>query len=134
MPYTLYVPQGPWDAYQFVNNVTNFSLDNYCALIIAGDDTTIHEVVNGLLNRSDGKRLPIGILPVGSMNHDICHSLNIDSIKKGLSYILKGQTVGIDVTKITLDSGSTVFSLLNSSIGLGAHAAKLGLKKGAYPP
>ena len=77
------MPYGPWDAYQFVNNVDNFNLDNYCALIIAGGDSIIHEVINGLLNRTDGKKLPIGLLPIGSgagVTHDICHGLRIDHL------------------------------------------------------
>jgi len=137
LPYALYVPQGAWDAYQFVNNVECFDVDSYCALIVAGGDSTIHEVVNGLMHRSDGKKLPIGLLPVESgpgADHDISYGLRIDNIKQGLAYILKGQVVGMDVTKVTLDSGSVCYSLLNSSLGLGAHAAKLGIRKGAYPP
>ena len=50
------------------------SLDGIEAICIAGGDGTFHEVINGLLNRSDKKRLPIGFIPAGtgnSMMHDL---------------------------------------------------------------
>ncbi|KAL5290598.1 AGK.2 family protein [Megaselia abdita] len=38
------------------------------ALLIAGGDGTVSEVVTGLLRRSDGSKCPLGILPVGRSN------------------------------------------------------------------
>lgn len=38
------------------------------ALLIAGGDGTVSEVVTGLLRRSDGLKCPLGILPVGRSN------------------------------------------------------------------
>jgi diacylglycerol kinase family enzyme len=37
-------------------------------LISCGGDGTLFEVVNGMLEREDGKKLPIGIIPNGSGN------------------------------------------------------------------
>lgn len=38
------------------------------ALLVAGGDGTVSEVVTGLLRRSDGSKCPLGILPVGRSN------------------------------------------------------------------
>ena len=38
------------------------------AVIVAGGDGTIHESVTGLLNRPDGVRFPLGIIPLGNVN------------------------------------------------------------------
>ena len=53
-----------------------FDIDNYSALIIVGDDACIHQAINGLLSRKDGKKIPIGLIPNGSEN-DICASVDI---------------------------------------------------------
>jgi len=37
-------------------------------LIIIGGDGSIHELVNGLLTREDGKQIPLGIIPGGTGN------------------------------------------------------------------
>jgi len=42
--------------------------DKYSALIACGGDGTIFEVINGMMERTDGKRLPIGTIPNGSGN------------------------------------------------------------------
>jgi len=58
----------------------NLDYSNYSALITVGGDGTIHEVVNGMMFRKDGRKLPIAFVPNGSGN-DTCHSLGIKSIE-----------------------------------------------------
>ena len=81
--------------YEFINTkghldgmhiVMNLYIDQYFAIVAVGGDGTIHEVVNGLLRRKDGKKVPLAFLPNGSGN-DCCGSLEIDTIKQGLQYI-----------------------------------------------
>jgi len=40
----------------------------YSGLVSSGGDGTLFEVMNGMLEREDGARLPIGIIPNGSGN------------------------------------------------------------------
>ena len=53
------------DGFRFANEL---NLDNYSALVAVGGDGSISEVVNGMLARTDGKRLPVGFIPNGSTN------------------------------------------------------------------
>ena len=55
----------------------DLQIDNYSALVTVGGDGTVHEVVNGLMCRQDGKKLPLCFLPNGSGN-DLCGSLGLD--------------------------------------------------------
>ena len=44
-----------------------------------GGDGTFHEVINGLLNRGDHQKIPIGIIPAGSGN-SFMNDLDADSL------------------------------------------------------
>ena len=47
---------------------------DYDGFLALGGDGTFHEVVNGMMEREDPKRLPIGLIPGGSGNsflHDL---------------------------------------------------------------
>jgi diacylglycerol kinase family enzyme len=52
----------------------------FSAVIAVGGDGTIHEVVNGMMFRSDKRKLPIAFVPNGSGN-DTCFSLGLQSIE-----------------------------------------------------
>lgn len=52
-------------AYELAKTLELDGFDGLCAL---GGDGTMHEMVNGLLSRKDGKRIPLGILPAGTGN------------------------------------------------------------------
>ena len=54
-------------------------LPRYSAVIVVGGDGTIHKTVNGMLQRSDGLSLPIGLLPNGSGN-DTCRGLSYSTV------------------------------------------------------
>ena len=85
----------------------NFDIDKYSALVLVGGDGTIHEGLNGLLRREDGKKIPVGLLPNGS-GDDACggFSLEIGGIRQGLEYILKGDTIKVDAIKVLIDHNS----------------------------
>ena len=40
----------------------------HSAVVAVGGDGTLHEVINGVLQRTDGQRLPIAFVPNGSGN------------------------------------------------------------------
>lgn len=39
--------------------------DAYSALVAVGGDGTFNQMINGMLARSDKKRLPVGLVPAG---------------------------------------------------------------------
>ena len=80
----------------------NIDFDKYSGIISVGGDGTLHDVVNGMLNRTDKKRLPVGVIPNGSGN-GLAEAISIQTIDEALDYILKGDSIKIDVTKVLLD-------------------------------
>ena len=65
------------------------NMDDISAIVISGGDGSIHEVVNGMMMRDDGKKVPIALLPNGSGN-DTCRAFQLSSITQGLNYIEQG--------------------------------------------
>ena len=80
----------------------NLQLENYSAIVAVGGDGTCHEVVNGLMYRKDGKKLPVCFLPNGSGN-DLCNCLGQTDFDKGLDSLVKRDSIKIDIFKILLD-------------------------------
>lgn len=80
----------------------DMDIDKYSALIAVGGDGTYHEVVNGMLHRTDKRRLPVAFIPNGSGN-DTLRAVGVLTIEKALDYIVKGDLLKIDVTKILFD-------------------------------
>ena len=76
--------------------------DGYDGMIVIGGDGTMHEVVNGMLTRSDKKQLPIGLIPGGTGNsfmHDLGLMNPIDAAKA----IISGNTRRIDVAEVKIN-------------------------------
>ena len=74
----------------------------YSALIACGGDRTYHELVNGMLLRGDGARLPVALIPTGS-NNGHCKSIGITGVQEALQHILDGRVSRFDVMKVTRD-------------------------------
>lgn len=62
---------------------SEIDLNGLDALIAVGGDGTLHEVVNGLMNRADSQRIPIAFIPNGSGN-DTCHGFGITTIDEAI--------------------------------------------------
>lgn len=71
------------DTYAFAKDLP---IHEYSAIVAAGGDGSYHEVINGMLARPDGKKIPIAMIPNGSGN-DLCTSLGIMNLNDALDYI-----------------------------------------------
>ena len=82
-------------------------LDGYDSLGIIGGDGTIHEVVNGLMERGQPALLPLGFIPAGSGNTLHQHLQCLDPLEAARR-ILAGRTCLLDAVRVTTD-GQTVY-------------------------
>lgn len=67
-----------------------------------GGDGTLHEVVNGLMRRSDKKKIPMGFIPAGTGN-DFCRNFSNESVERGLDFLAKGNLIKTDIFRVLLD-------------------------------
>ena len=119
--------------------------DAHSALVAVGGDGTLHEVINGSLMREKrtGSKLPISFVPNGSGN-DLVGCLGIKDINQALNWLVKAQTVKMDVNKVLLDyehedditDTESVpqkfrYSVINTSVGF---IAKITHKAVAHKP
>lgn len=80
----------------------DLDIDKYSVLVVVGGDGSYHEVINGMLAREDGRKIPICPVPNGSGN-DLCSDIGIWSVDIALDYICKGECTGIDTVRCLLD-------------------------------
>ena len=76
----------------------NADFDNYDGIVAGGGDGTLFEVINGYFKNSSSKRIPMGILPMGTGNA-FARDLNLD-IKKwreAVKIIAQNKTRKVDV-------------------------------------
>lgn len=88
-----------------INFAKNLDIDNYSAIVAVGGDGTLHEVVNGLMRRSDKKKIPMGFIPAGTGN-DFCRNFSNDSVERGLDFLIKGNLIKTDIFRVLLDHES----------------------------
>jgi YegS/Rv2252/BmrU family lipid kinase len=72
----------------------------YQACCVIGGDGTIHEVVNGLMNR--GAAPPLGLIPAGTGNTLHFHQHAADNPIEAAKRILAGETGPLDVARVTM--------------------------------
>ncbi len=95
--------RGPGDAQRSVKA----SRRHHTAIVVAGGDGTINEVVNGL----GGERLPIGIVPRGTANV-LAQDLGIPKrLRRAIEVILRGKELPLDVAM----AGGRRFMLMASA-------------------
>ena len=87
-------------AWELAGGEIDFS--QFSALVAVGGDGTLHEVINGMLQRADGQKLPISFIPNGSGN-DLVGCLGIKDIDQALDWLVKGDIIKMDVNKVLLD-------------------------------
>ncbi len=91
--------------------------DGLCAL---GGDGTLHELVNGLLTREDGEKIPIGMLPAGTGNALMRELGCLDPIE-AVARIARRRPRALDVMRVK-SAGRTRFSFNLVGWGLLASA------------
>lgn len=86
------------------------NFENYNGILMIGGDGTFHEIVNGMFNRRDKKKIPIGIIPGGTGNSFML-DLGIIDPNDAVDRILLNKTRFVDIIK--LDMGQTVKYSIN---------------------
>jgi len=97
--------------------VSGSDLETFDGLVAAGGDGTLFEVLNGLYQHEREKRVPLGLVPVGTGNA-FARELGLlpGDWKKGIDIIAQGCTRPLDVGRV--ETNSEIFYFLNI-IGLG---------------
>ena len=81
----------------------DINLNQFSGICIIGGDGSMHEVINGMLSRSDNKQIPIGLIPGGTGN-SFMHDLNCLNPIDAANQIIKMKTQKIDLVQITTDN------------------------------
>jgi sphingosine kinase len=76
-------------------------LDGYDGLCVFGGDGTVHEVVNGLMERGQPSLPPLGFIPTGSANTLHQHLQCADPLVAARR-IVAGRTSRLDVVRVTM--------------------------------
>jgi YegS/Rv2252/BmrU family lipid kinase len=79
-------------------------LSGLAGLCSLGGDGTNHEVVSGLMQRPNPSEVPLGIIPGGTGN-SLAQHLGCTDPVAAASRIVAGNTVPLDVAKVTSDTG-----------------------------
>lgn len=100
--------------------------ENVDAILAAGGDGTLHQVVNGVLfGREEETNLPaIGLIPIGSAN-DFARTINARRNPKTLQHLLTDfKPKPVDVGKFTFHDGSHHYFINIADTGMGPDVAK----------
>jgi len=103
--------RGPGDALACVEQA---DLGDYDAVVAAGGDGTLFEVLNGLYAHPKERRVPLGLVPVGTGNA-FARDLGLlpGDWEKGVALIGRGELRPMDVGRVEMDRGVDPFYFLN---------------------
>ena len=91
------------------------NITEYDGFIGIGGDGTLHEIINGMLSRHDGRKIPIGIIPGGSGN-SYMHDLQLTDPLKAAKTIINGKTRALDTAEVEVNH---IIKYSNNMIGWG---------------
>jgi YegS/Rv2252/BmrU family lipid kinase len=94
--------------------------DGCDAVVAAGGDGTVHEVVNGLA----GTATAVGVVPAGTSNVWAREARVPRGAAAALAFLAAARTARIDVGRVTFDDGSSRRFLLMCSTGLDAEIVR----------
>ncbi len=80
----------------------SLNIDDFDGVVTVGGDGTMHEVINGILTREDGKTIPVGSIPGGSGN-SFLYGFGILTPEDGVKNLLAENRRKIDLAKIKID-------------------------------
>ena len=92
--------QKAFDTFEFAYGL---DLSKYSAILAVGGDGSYYEVVNGMLMRTDGMKLPIGVVPNGSGN-TVGYLLGIESVEEAMDTVVAATASRFDVTRVLADT------------------------------
>ena len=79
-------------------------MEGRAGLGVIGGDGTVHEVIDGLMRRTDQARPPLGLIPGGSANTIHQHLRLVDPADAARA-IANGVTGALDIARVTTESG-----------------------------
>lgn len=109
--------------------VAEADLADFDGLVAAGGDGTIFEVLNGLYTHPAYRRIPLGLLPIGTGNafsRDL--DIKTDGLNDAINIIKSANTRMIDVAKVASADGDFYFlnvMHMGFSVAAGQSARKL---------
>lgn len=91
-------------ARMMANSLEFDGYDGFCAI---GGDGTMHEVVNGMLTRNDGKKLPIGLITGGTGN-SFMHDMDCLDPMIAAKRVVTGRKRKLDIAEVDAN-GETIY-------------------------
>jgi diacylglycerol kinase (ATP) len=112
--------------------IANADFENYDGIVAAGGDGILFEVVNGYFKNSSKKRIPIGVLPVGTGNA-FARELNLEnsSWEEAVKIISLNRPRKVDVGKFKTN-GKTYYYLNILGMGFVADVVDIVLRLKAF--
>jgi diacylglycerol kinase family enzyme len=107
----------------------DFSL--YDALLSFGGDGTHFQVIDAMMGRKDGKRIPIGCIGGGTAN-DFVHSMGYKDTEESAKGAMKGMVGRLDQMRVLLDAES-IYDIPVAEHAQRVHYPNLGLGSGLVP-
>ena len=107
-------------ARDYANEIDFNGYDSLCAI---GGDGTMHEIVNGMLTRDDGKQLPIGLVTGGTGN-SFMHDMECLKPRNAARRILTGRLRPIDIAKVDAN-GEIIFACTMVGWGMATDITEL---------
>ena len=98
--YETYVTDRPLHA-SSLSKTMNFN--NYESVILLGGDGTLHEFINGMMQREDKMKLPIGVVPTGSGNSFLM-DFNISNCTEAMERILQNKKMKVDLLEVQCEN------------------------------
>ena len=81
------------------NMAHTLNFKGYDGFCVVGGDGTMHEVINGMLSRTDGKKIPIGLITAGTGNSFMRDIDCLDPMEAARRIVL-GKRRKLDVAKV----------------------------------